>query len=729
MKGALQRRRRSSGVPVPRWYPGRGSAFHAPPAGVFYSTKVRARLDWWRQNNASSSVIRALQAGVKLDFTAGPPRPLRTAPLLVKDQDVAFMLEDLAKGDRLGAYQPLISGAADYLARARVHAQPGGKRRTILNFRHVNAACRKYSCRYEGIKDLPALLRPGDWMLSLDLSAAFWHVPLHVQAAKYLSFHFALPQSFVDEAGVRHATPIPPGAYVVDDYIVVERSCRSLPFGFTNSPFTFTKVIKVIAKAMRRKGFKCLWFLDDCLVALPTRGQAMRARAEIETLLERSGFTRAVDKGCFAVATQILPDHLGFEISTEGPRGCLRVPARRCRDISIGAKDLLCRAARHKRRVPTELLRAFLGRATSVIAAVDKARFWLRSLHDVTELFSETSTLDRAALRDLQVWAAFSLDSPANGRPLWPEDPSAAIYTDASGTIGFGSVVEAPAQARTSYGHLFERPHLPGSFAQHAAGGGLQGHGCRVAGGFWSPEERILFHITLKELIAVRKGLLVHAHDLRGRVVRLWEDNLAVVHIIRNRTSKSHALMAELRLLLLVLDELHIDLRPRYIRSELNPADFYSRLVDRDAWSLRPSVAKMILTQAKRRQMPAISLDPFGCAQFALCKRFASRLFDPNALASDGLALNWRHEHGTVWLNPPWALLPACIAKLAQERPAAVLIVPEWPTQVWWPSLLALGGRHLRLPRPKFCVMAHHGRLVEPFVNASIQLLAVLLPR
>ena len=38
------------------------------------------------------------------------------------------MLEDLAKGDCLGDYQPLISGATYLLARARVHAQPGGKR-------------------------------------------------------------------------------------------------------------------------------------------------------------------------------------------------------------------------------------------------------------------------------------------------------------------------------------------------------------------------------------------------------------------------------------------------------------------------------------------------------------------------------------------------------------------------------------------------------------------------
>ena len=137
----------------------------------------------------------------------------------------------------------------------------------------------------------------------------------------------------------------------------------------------------------------------------------------------------------------------------------------------------------------------------------------------------------------------------------------------------------------------------------------------------------------------------------------------------------------------------------------------------------------MILAQAASLQLPPASLDPFASDQFAQCKRFASRVFAPSALASDGLALDWGHEPGTVWVNPPWALLPACIAKLQQERPAAVLIVPEWPTQVWWPALVALGGQHLRLPRPKFSVVAHHGRKVEPFLNASIQLLAVLLPQ
>ena len=44
------------------------------------------------------------------------------------------------------------------------------------------------------------------------------------------------------------------------------------------------------------------------------------------------------------------------------------------------------------------------------------------------------------------------------------------------------------------------------------------------------------WHITLKELVAVRRCIVMFQDDLRGRVVRLWEDNQAVVQIIRNKT-------------------------------------------------------------------------------------------------------------------------------------------------------------------------------------------------
>ena len=695
-----QARRRTGSHPVPRWYPGRGTSFVAPPAGVFYSSRLRANIAWWREARAPRGILQTLAAGVKLEFHT-TPKPFKLSPLLVADHDVPFALADLEKGDRLGAYGPLLPGGEDFLCRSRVDTRPGsGKKRTVLNFRRINEYVKKSTCRYENIKDLPKIMQPGDYLLSLDCAGAFWHVPLHDSTAHFLSFHFALPEFMRDPSGELRRVPLQLGGYWVEAsstlgrYQVVERTCRALPFGFTNSPFVWTKVVKVVSRHMRRAGIACLWFLDDCLCALSSRAKALQARDFIEDMFRRSGLTKAPDKGVWE-PTRTLPDHLGYEISTGSQRGSLKVPARRCREICTAAKNLLCRAANNARRVSTDLLRSFVGKAASVTAACAQARFRLRSIHDVTELWLAQSTLHRAALRDLEWWTSFTYDAPANGMPIWPAAPTRAIFTDASSTLGYGAVLQAPHEARKAFG------------------------------GFWDLDERQQWHITLKELVAVRKGIVNFAEDLRGHVVRLWEDNQAVVHIIRNRTSRSPQLMGELRLLMEVLDELDIELLPRYIRSELNPADEFSRLTDRDAWRLRPSTHRMLRHKARRVLGTDLTLDAFACHQTKICTRYASRLFDRHALGFDGLALDWRQE--VVWINPPWCLLGDIISKLQQEKPAAVLIVPHWPTQVWWPQLLRLGGSHFELPPPKFCVEALHGRLVEPFLHAGLALRAVVL--
>ena len=125
----------------------------APPVQVFYSSKLRARLLWWKQEKAPRRVLQALQKGVDLEFEAGPPAPFSSAPILVSEKDVDFVVKDLEKGDRLGAYTPLVAGGEDYLSRARVDTRPNGKQRLVLNFRRINAACRMDGINYSRFID------------------------------------------------------------------------------------------------------------------------------------------------------------------------------------------------------------------------------------------------------------------------------------------------------------------------------------------------------------------------------------------------------------------------------------------------------------------------------------------------------------------------------------------------------------------------------------------------
>ena len=152
----LRRRARLRLNPVPRWFPGRGTAFDTPPVRIFYSSKVRAGLDWWKMERASRAVINCVTHGYKLAFTS-PPTPFRTAPLLVAPEDVEFAIADLLKGDSLGTYQALLPGGENFLSRTSVHTV-NAKQRVVHNYRRINDVSIKQSCRYESVKDLPALL-------------------------------------------------------------------------------------------------------------------------------------------------------------------------------------------------------------------------------------------------------------------------------------------------------------------------------------------------------------------------------------------------------------------------------------------------------------------------------------------------------------------------------------------------------------------------------------------
>jgi len=55
------------------------------------------------------------------------------------------------------------------LSRTLVDTRPGNaKQRVVHNYRRINDYAKKRTCRYENVKDLPQLLRPGDYMLSFD---------------------------------------------------------------------------------------------------------------------------------------------------------------------------------------------------------------------------------------------------------------------------------------------------------------------------------------------------------------------------------------------------------------------------------------------------------------------------------------------------------------------------------------------------------------------------------
>jgi hypothetical protein len=154
--------------------------------------------------------------------------------------------------------------------------------------------------------------------------------------------------------------------------------------------------------------------------------------------------------------------------------------------------------------------------------------------------------------------------------------------------------------------------------------------------------------------------------------------------------------MAEIKDLVPWLHENKIRLDVVYIRIEANLADAPSRQRGLDMWSLK----------LPKQQ----DFAPLHCRHSA---------------AFNGLLLDWSPPV-TLWVNPPWHLLPQVLEKLRASRAKGILIYPYWPLQPWFQEVQQLSAAHFLLPPPRLCVRPHHPGMVEPFVNREVQLRAVV---
>ena len=140
----------------------------------------------------------------------------------------------------------------------------------------------------------------------------------------------------------------------------------------------------------------------------------------------------------------------------------------------------------------------------------------------------------------------------------------------------------------------------------------------------------------------------------------------------------------ELRLVQQLLEKYDILAHARYVRSEENPADMWSRLVDKADWQLRPDLAQRLL-----RRFGSPTLDLFAASSNAVLPRYCAMAPLPGAEAVDAFTVSWADEH--VWINPPWSKIARILATL-RDTPAAeaTLLLPHWPSRPWWLLLMSL---------------------------------------
>ena len=407
--------------------------------------------------------------------------------------------------------------------------------------------------------------------------------------------------------------------------------------------------MRPLVKYWRSKAISVVAYLDDGISAAQSFSKCEEHSLLVKSDLFKSGFVPNKDK-CQWVPIQVI---CWLGIFWDFKNNCMFIPLGKISGILYEVVEIMsCKrvSARKLARVTGRIISNFfiMGDVCKLCKLMTKA---MHRLIECRRGWDAQVVLDSDVLVELKFWSE-QLQN-VNSRPIWRKQvlPSRVVYSDASavGCAAFISMNSKPVSHKN-----------------------------------WDAIE-MKQRSTWRELVCVKHALQSFANLLNGSHVKWYTDNKGVAAIVKSGSSKVH--LHKLAMEIFSLSKEHnviIDIE--WIpRSEKEVADYLSKIVDFDDWSVKDSYFRAVDSI-----WGPFTVDCFANSVNAKVPRFYSLLFQPGSLGVDSLAFDWGLEN--CWLVPPIYLIPHVLMHFLYCQSRGVLVVPFWPSSLFWPYLIQEDG-------------------------------------
>jgi hypothetical protein len=322
--------------------------------------------------------------------------PLNSGKALALRQEVAALIdkqavEEIVDHDSPGFYSHLF-----------VVPKPGGRWRPIIDLSTLNKFIAAPKFRMETARSVRSSVQPGDYAISVDLTDAYLHVPVHASARRYLRF-------------------------AIDGKVF---AFRALPFGLNLSPWIFTRIMDCVAMKIRRVcSSEISNYLDDLLMKHQSPDKLMTDRDVLLEMLFSLGWKVNAEKSDLQPSQDFV--HLGMRFQTA--INLVSLPQKRSEKLVEAITDIL-----GKDRVTPRQLHSVLGMCSAAAELIPLGRVSLRSVQwALADVWTPVQgdwdcvvTISEVLRQALLVWT----DRPwlLRGVPLRQPTPSVTLCTDAS---------------------------------------------------------------------------------------------------------------------------------------------------------------------------------------------------------------------------------------------------------------------------------------------------------
>lgn len=460
----------------------------------------------------------------------------------------------------------------------------------------------------------------------------------------------------------------------------------ALPNGLSTAPRLFTKLLKPVFAELRKAGHTVIGYLDDTIIIGETKEKLKESVSATTKILSELGFLIHTKKSVLIPTRELT--FLGFILNTESM--IVKLPQTKAQEVIDSCRELMGTYLPSIRMVAR-----VIGKVIATFPAVEYGPLYYRSMErdKIAALRQNRGHFDRKMKLSLEAkeelkWWINNVSMASS--PIVRKKPDLELHTDASG-LGWGAT-------------------------------DLQ----KQTGGRWNEfeaERARNNEINFLETLAAGLGIKSFCMNKRNVHVMVRIDNTTAVAYLNHMGGCKSTMCDKMsREIWQWCISRNIWVSAAHVPGRLNTiADERSRKFnDRTEWKLNRQVFDRIVSHFG---VPEIDL--FASRLNAQVEKYVTWHPDPGAFAVDAFTLDWKPF--AFYAFPPFCMIPKCLQKIREDKARGLLLVPNWPTQAWFPQLVSMmEGEPLFIQRQEDLLLLPVLNTTHP-LNANIDLLCCRL--